>query len=69
MKAKSGDYLLWNGELAEVIGEINSHAVVIELIENRKCPKCNEDLGKYQYAVIDSSPYFQECAKPINTIK
>lgn len=38
MKAASlGDYLLWKGHPAKVIGQTSSPQVVIELLENHKC--------------------------------
>ena len=66
--AKLGDFLLWNGEPAEVIGEINDHAVVIELIRDNICPHCGGRLPKKSFAVVDSSPQFQENAGPVQTI-
>lgn len=70
MKAASlGDYLLWKGHPAKVIGQTSSPQVVIELLENHKCRHCNGDLGKEQINVIVSSPLFQENAKPMQTIQ
>jgi len=67
--AKAGDYLLWEGELAIVIGEINKHAVCIEMIKGKICPHCGEKIGREVITVIDSSPQFQQSAEPIQTIE
>lgn len=66
--ASLGEYLLWKGNPAKIIGETSSRQVIIELLENCKCPHCNGDLGKEQFHMIVSSPLFQENAKPIPTI-
>jgi len=63
-----GDYLLWHGKPAKVIAETNKKQVVIELLENRRCPHCGGDLGKEQINVIVSSPLFQNEAEKIKTI-
>ena len=66
--AKLGDYLLWNGKPAKIIAETEKRQVVIELLENCKCPHCLGDLGKKQINVIVSSPMFQNEAEPMQTI-
>jgi hypothetical protein len=63
-----GDYLLWNGEPAKIIGETSSRQVIIELLENCKCQHCNGDLGKKQIHMIVSSPLFQQSAEKMPTI-
>ena len=67
--ANLGDYLLWEGKPAKVIGESSSRQVIIELLENCKCPHCNGDLGKDQRHVIVSSPQFQQGAERMQTIQ
>lgn len=64
-----GDYLLWDGQPARIIGESNSRKVIIELLENCKCPHCEGDLGKKQIHMIVSSPLFQEKAERLPTIE
>jgi hypothetical protein len=69
MKSASlGDYLLWNGKPAKVIGETSSRMVIIELLEDCKCPHCKGSLGKEQIHSIVSSPQFQESAQKLETI-
>jgi hypothetical protein len=63
-----GDYFLWNGEPAKIIGESDKRMVIIELLENRKCPHCQGDLGKKQIHAIISSPLFQQSAEKLPTI-
>ena len=64
-----GDFLLWNGKPAEIIGETDKRMVVIELLENRKCPHCQGDLGKEQLHMVVSSPLFQQSAERLPTIQ
>jgi hypothetical protein len=68
-KASLGDYLLWKGEPAKIIGTTSGQQVVIELLKNATCPHCNGDLGKDQTHVIMSSPLFQDNAQVIKSIK
>lgn len=68
-KAKLGDYLFWKGDLAKIVGEAREKTIIIELLENNKCPHCEGDLGKKQISVIPTSPLFQENSEPIQTIK
>jgi len=65
---KLGDYLLWKGEPAKIIGTTSSQQVVIEMLENCKCPYCDGDLGKDQVHMIVSSPLFQQNAEIIPTM-
>jgi len=67
--AKLQDYLLFEGKPAQVIA-INpgEKAVIMEFLEEEKCPHCQGLLGKKQIEVIESSPMFQEGAKAIQTI-
>lgn len=64
-----GDYLLWNGKPAKIIGESNSRQVIIELLENKRCPHCEGDLGKEQIHMVVSSPLFQQNAQQLPTIE
>ncbi len=66
---KLNDYLLWKGKPAQVIGETDRRQVIIELLENRKCPHCQGDLGKEQIHMIVSSPLFQQNADQMPTIQ
>ena len=43
---KLGDYLLWYGKIAKIIGITSSPQVIIETLENKRCPHCHGDLGK-----------------------
>lgn len=65
---KLGDYLLWEGNPAKIIGETSSRTVIIEILENSKCNHCNGDLGKRQIHMVVSSPLFQQNADPMPTI-
>jgi hypothetical protein len=65
---KLGDYLLWNDKPARIIGTTSSQQVIIELLENCKCPHCQGDLGKEQIHMIVSSPLFQQSAASLPTM-
>lgn len=67
--AQLGDYLLWNGKPARVICETDRRTVVIQLLENCKCPHCRGDLGKEHIHVIVASPLFQENAERMPSIQ
>lgn len=67
-KGKLGQYLLWRGKPAKIIGESNAPQVIIEMLENKCCPHCNGDLGKNQIHVIVSSLMYQEGAEEIESI-
>lgn len=67
--AQLGDYLLWNGKPAKVIGTSDSPMVIIEFLENCKCPHCQGDLGKEQIHMIVSSPLFQANAERMPSIQ
>ena len=67
--ASLGDYLLWQGKPAKIIGETSSRQVVIELLENCKCPHCQGYLGKEQIHMIVSSPLFQANAERLQSIQ
>jgi hypothetical protein len=67
--ASLGDYLLWQGKPAKIIGTTSSSQVVIELLENCKCPHCEGDLGKEQIHMIVSSPLFQQSAERLQSIQ
>ncbi|MCK5605312.1 hypothetical protein KAR91_25695 [Candidatus Pacearchaeota archaeon] len=66
--ATLGNYLLWEGKPAKIIGETDKRQVIIELLEDKKCPHCKGDLGKDQIHMIVSSPLFQKNAERLNTI-
>lgn len=68
MKAELGDYLMWEGRPAWICCIAEQRTVVIEMLEDRRCPHCGESLGKEQIHVIPTSPLFKECAKPIKSI-
>lgn len=61
--AKLGDYLLWKGELSKVIGEMPAKAIIIEILENQKCPHCNGDLGQNKYTSLSEADYFRKTLK------
>ncbi len=67
--ASLNDYLLWEGKPAKVIGETDRRQVIIELLEDAKCPYCEKGLGKKQVHVIVSSPMFQNGAGQMQTIQ
>ena len=67
--AALGDYLLWQGKPAKIIGETSSRQVIIELLENCKCPHCSGDLGKEQIHMIVASPLFQGNAERMQSIQ
>ena len=67
--ATGGEYLLWKGELYQVIACEDLPSIILESIHHNFCPKCGENLGKKQFSIIPTSPYFQENAEPVNTIK
>jgi len=67
-RAKLGDYLKWNGQLAFIAYTTSQPTVGIEMLENKKCPHCGGDLGKEQFNMIVESPLFQENAEKIESI-
>ena len=64
-----GDYLLWEGKPAKIIGEVSQRTVIIEIIENHSCPHCSGDLGKKQIHAVVASPMFQNGASQLPTIQ
>ena len=67
--AHLGEYLLWEGELGKIVGEVNDRMVVVELLETCRCPHCGGDLGyKEQVWAVVGSPMFQKGAEAIRTI-
>lgn len=70
IKAELNDYLEWEGRIYQVKW-INpgSRSIGAESIDQSKCPHCGGDIGKDTFDMIESSPLFQENAKPIQTIK
>jgi len=67
-RVKLGNYLLWFGKLAKIIATYDQPGVIIEMMENKRCPHCDGDLGKDQTHVITSSLLFQENAEKIESI-
>ncbi len=63
------DYLLWKGKVAKIVCTSDKPTVTIEMLEDKKCPHCNESLGKEQIDVIVQSPLFQENAEALKTIR
>lgn len=68
-KAKLGDFLLWNCKPAQIVAVADRPTVVINMLEERKCPHCQEPVGKDQFSVIVESPLFQENAQKVQTIE
>lgn len=64
---KLGDFFLWKGEIAKVIGETNSRTIIFEMLDPKKCPHCGEVVEVHQINMIPTSPLFQENAEPIQT--
>jgi len=67
-RAKLGNYLLWYGKLAKIIATYDQPSVIIEMLENKRCPHCNGDLGKNQIHMIVGSLLFQENAEKVESI-
>lgn len=68
-KAKLQDYFLWKGELAQVIAEIPTPSIEIQMVEGIICPYCEKMLDeRLRECLVIDSPYFQENAEKINTI-
>jgi hypothetical protein len=65
---KLGDYILWEGKPAQIVGETDQRQVIIHMLENKKCRHCGGDLGKMQIHVIVSSPMFQNNAESLPTM-
>lgn len=68
-KAQLGDYLKWNGELAEIVGEVDLPMVIISPLKPKKCAHCGGDLGREQIHVVLDSPLFSQNTEAIPTIK
>lgn len=66
--AKLGDMLMWEGELAKVVGIAEGKNLIIEIYEEEKCPRCKRSLGRKRFSVLEDSPLFQETAKAIQTL-
>jgi hypothetical protein len=66
---KLGDYLLWKGKPAKVICQTNERTIIIELLEDNKCPHCGGILEKDQISIIPTSLLFQENAEPLQTME
>lgn len=63
-----GVYLLWRGELAEIISDTTARFLGIRMIEPKHCPHCNGYLEQEVFDVIPTSPLFRDSAKPIKTL-
>ncbi len=66
--AKLGDFLLWEGKVAQIRWETDQRTVGIVILEPNLCPHCGGMLENKAFDVIPTSPMFQENAKPIKTI-
>ncbi len=66
---KLGDYLLWEGKPAKIVGEASERQVVIQMLAPRQCPHCESYFGVEQFSVIVNSPLFQENAEKLPTLK
>jgi hypothetical protein len=62
------DYLIWKGKLARIVGECSERTVIVQMLDNMKCPHCEGDLGPHQFSVVVTSPLFQQNAEPLKTI-
>lgn len=66
-RAKLNDVFLWEGELVEVFAvSENERVVVFKPTGKEPCPECGHD---HRSGVIESSPLFQERAKPVATLE
>jgi hypothetical protein len=68
MTPKLGDYILWNGEIAQIISRTDRPTVGIKILEPKKCPHCENVIGNDFFDVIPESPLFLENAKPVQTM-
>ncbi len=66
--AKLGDYLLWEGRPAKIVGTVDAKQALIEMLAPRRCPHCDGDVGKEQFSVVVASPLFQESAEKLPTL-
>jgi len=64
--AKLGNKFLWHGELTEVVTIITNQKV-IGFKTIGECPHCGKEVDVW-HDEVESSPNFQEGAKPITTI-
>jgi hypothetical protein len=63
---KPSIYLMWGDELVQVVGI--SEGKVIHMQTTHKCEKCGTPYT-HEYSFTEDSPYFQEMARPVKTIK
>lgn len=68
-KAYLGSYILWQGQLAKIIGLAKYPTVDIEILEPNRCPHCSGELPNKRFSVVEESRLFQVNAKPVPTIK
>ena len=70
--AESGMIFEFQGQLVQCIGIIDLRALCLIQIREEdfpKCPGCGHRQGPEHFAIIESSPLFQEGAKPVKTIQ
>ena len=69
--AELNDYFEWNGEITKCQWiNTGSKSIGFVITKTVKCPNCGEFHEiESSMNVIESSPQFQDIAKPINTIK
>ena len=69
--AKLGDYFDWEGQIVKVEW-INpgEKSIGFSITKKHKCKSCGEETEyKGHHDIIESSPCFQQTAKPLQTIK
>ena len=65
--AELGDYFEWDGQIVKCEW-INEGSKSIGFVIKEECPHCGGDI-RTAMNVIESSPQFQDRAKPIKSIK
>jgi hypothetical protein len=65
---KLGDYLLWEGKPAKIVGETSDRVVFVQILESNNCPHCNGLLPPEYFGMIPHSPLFQEKAEIMPTM-
>lgn len=62
---RPGDVLLYDGELAEVIGIGEGRSITLQFIRKETCPTCGSEPRLH---LLEHSPLFQDHAEPVGTI-